>query len=186
VSDGRSHLIDLTVDAQAVGANGSELRLPAAGTVRVAVQVAALLDPVANEKVRSSSYDQQPYWDVERARIGTTREVPVELIVNGRPAARQTILADGQLRPVTFEVPIKKSSWLAVLTQQPGIRDGRRAAHPGLAPQRALVPRRGRSVLDAEASADPRVRARSGPAGLRPRAGGLPAARRRVGRRIDY
>ena len=114
VSDGRSHLIDFTVDAQAVGANGSELRLPAAGTVKVAVQVAALLDPVANEKVRSSPYDQQPYWDLDRARIGTTREVPVELVVNGRPAARQTILADGQLRPVTFDVPIQKSSWLAV------------------------------------------------------------------------
>ena len=88
--------------------------MPAAGTVKVAVQVAALLDPVANEKVRSSPYDKQPYWDLDRARIGTTREVPVELVVNGRPAARQTILADGQLRPVTFDVPIQKSSWLAV------------------------------------------------------------------------
>jgi len=114
VSDGRSHLIDLTVEGQAVGASGSEVRLPAAGTVRVAVQAAARLDPVPNEKVRSSPYEQQPYWDLDRARIGTTREVPVELVVNGRPAARQTIVADGQLRPVTFDVPIKKSSWLAV------------------------------------------------------------------------
>ena len=114
VSDGRSHLIDLTVNGQGVGTNGGELRLPAAGTVSVAVQVAALLDAAPDEKVRSAPYDQQPYWDVERARIGTTREVPVELIVNGRAVARRTVVADGQLRPVTFDVPIQKSSWLAV------------------------------------------------------------------------
>jgi hypothetical protein len=114
VSDGRSHLIDLTVNGQGLGTNGSEVRLPAAGTVSVEVQVAALLDPAPNEKVRSSPYDQQPYWDLERARIGTTREVPVELVVNGRPVSRQTVLADGQLRPMRFDVPVRKSSWLAV------------------------------------------------------------------------
>jgi len=114
VSDGRSHLIDFTVNGQDVGTNGSEVRLPAAGTVKVAVQVAALLDPAPNEKVRSSAYDQQPYWDLDRARIGTSREVPMELIVNGKSVARQTVLADGQIRPVTFEVPVPKSSWLAV------------------------------------------------------------------------
>jgi hypothetical protein len=114
VSDGRSHLIDLTVDGQAVGESGSEVPLPAARTVRATVQVAARLDPAPNEKIRSLPYDQQPYWDLERARIGTSREVPVELVVNGRPAARQTVLADGQLRAVSFDVPIKKSSWLAV------------------------------------------------------------------------
>jgi len=102
------------VNGQGVGTNGGELRLPAAGTVSVAVQVAALLDPVPDEKIRSSPYDQQPYWNVERARIGASREVPVELVLNGRAAARQTVLADGQLRPVSFDVPIQKSSWLAV------------------------------------------------------------------------
>ena len=76
--------------------------------------MAALLDPAPDEKVRSAPYDQQPYWDVERARMGTTREVPVELVVNGRAVARRTVVADGQLRPVTFDVLITKSSWLAV------------------------------------------------------------------------
>jgi hypothetical protein len=114
VSDGRSHLIDFTVNGQDVGTNGSEVRLPAAGTVSVAVQVAALLDAAPNEKVRSSAYDQQPYWDLDRARIGTSREVPVEVIVNGRAVARQTVVADGQVRPLTFSVPVPKSSWIAV------------------------------------------------------------------------
>src|SRR5438094_528224 len=30
-------------------------------------------------------YAEKPYWHIERARIGTSREVPVELIVNGEP-----------------------------------------------------------------------------------------------------
>ncbi|HEY6546914.1 MAG TPA: CehA/McbA family metallohydrolase, partial [Vicinamibacteria bacterium] len=114
VSDGRSHLVDFTVNGREIGTEGSELRLAAPGPLNVALQVAALLGPAPNEKVRSSPYEQQPYWDLERARIGASREVPVELVVNGRPAARQTVVADGQLRPVNFQVTVAKSSWLAV------------------------------------------------------------------------
>ena len=40
--------------------------------------------------------------------------MPVELIVNGYPVARQTMVADGPLRDLTFEVPIERSSWVAV------------------------------------------------------------------------
>jgi hypothetical protein len=114
VSDGRSHLVDFTVNGRELGTDGSELRLAAPGPLNVALQVAALLPPAPNEKVRSSPYEQQPYWDLERARIGASREVPVELVVNGRPVARQTVVADGQLRPVNFQVTVAKSSWLAV------------------------------------------------------------------------
>jgi hypothetical protein len=114
VSDGRSHLVDFAVNGHGAGTDGSEVRLAAPGTVSVDVKVAALLDAAPNEKVRSSPYDQQPYWDLDRARVGAGREVPVELVVNGRPAARETIVADGQLRPVKFSVPVTKSSWMAV------------------------------------------------------------------------
>jgi hypothetical protein len=40
--------------------------------------------------------------------------VPVELVVNGRVAARKTVVADGVVRDVSFEVPLRQSSWLAV------------------------------------------------------------------------
>src|SRR4029434_592843 len=66
------------------------------------------------EAFQSGAADQKPYWDVERARIGTTREVPVELIVNGQSVARKNLLADGQLRNVEFDVPIRQSSWVAL------------------------------------------------------------------------
>ena len=51
---------------------------------------------------------------MERARIGDTREVPVELVVNGEAVAHKNVMADGQPRDVGFDVPIEKSSWIAV------------------------------------------------------------------------
>src|SRR6266508_762152 len=85
----------------------------AARTVKAQVRVAAYLDPLPAEAMRARPPDLPPYWDIERARIGTTREVPVELVVNGVVVATRNVTADGQLRDVVFEVPIGKSSWIA-------------------------------------------------------------------------
>ena len=114
VSDGRSHLVDFKVDGVDVGHGGSEIKLSAARTVAVQVRAAAYLDPLPNESMRNRPLDLPPYWDVERARIGTGREVPVQLVVNGRVAATRDVPADGQLRDVAFEVAIDRSSWIAV------------------------------------------------------------------------
>ena len=40
--------------------------------------------------------------------------MPVEVIVNGYPVAKQKLAADGTLRDLTFEVPIERSSWVAL------------------------------------------------------------------------
>jgi hypothetical protein len=114
VSDGKSHLIDFRVDGLAVGTNGSELKLDAPRKVRVTARVAALLGAVPDEALRGHRQDQTPYWDIERARIGSTREVPLEVVVNGRAVARKDILADGSLREVSFDVSIERSSWVAL------------------------------------------------------------------------
>ncbi len=58
--------------------------------------------------------DQKPYWDVERARLGDSREVPLEVVVNGWPVARKAIVADGKLQEVSFDVEIPRSSWVAL------------------------------------------------------------------------
>jgi len=113
VSDGKSHLLDFKVDGVDVGRGGSELKMSAARTVNAQLRVAAYLDPLPNEGIRNRPTDLQPYWDLERARIGTTREVPVELVVNGSVVATRNVPADGQLRDVVFDVPIGKSSWIA-------------------------------------------------------------------------
>lgn len=114
VGDGRSHLLDFKVNEIRMGENGSELRLSAAGRVNVQVRAAALLAEQPSPERGKLPYDEQPYWDIERARIGTTREVEVELVVNGYAVAKQNLVADGTLRDLKFETDIERSSWLAV------------------------------------------------------------------------
>ena len=114
VSDGKSHLMEFAVNGAAAGAGTSEIRLAAPGRVTVTVNAAANLDVHPDEAVRKLPYDEKPYWDLERARIGSSREVPVEVIVNGEPAAVQNLVADGSLRTLSFDVPITRSSWVAV------------------------------------------------------------------------
>ncbi|MCC6363454.1 MAG: CehA/McbA family metallohydrolase [Bryobacterales bacterium] len=114
VSDGRSHLMGFAVNGVEMGKGDSELRLAAPGAVRITAQVAAMLDPKPDESFRHKRYDQKPYWDLERARIGDTRTVPVELIVNGVAVDRQVIEADGKIRPITFTHKLDRSSWVAL------------------------------------------------------------------------
>lgn len=109
VSDGKSHLMDFKADGLAVGTDSSELRLTGPRRVHVGARVAAFLDPVP-----ASDVTRRPHWDLERARIANTREVPVELIVNGRPVDKKNVLADGSVRDIAFDVPIDKSSWIAL------------------------------------------------------------------------
>src|SRR5271157_1678390 len=117
VGDGRSHLIDFRVGDRDLGEAGSELKLPAPATVKVRARVAALLDPQPSaeaQAIRQRPLDEQPCWDIERARIGQSRKVPVELVVNAYPVARAEIDAGGAFHEVAFDVPVKKSSWIAL------------------------------------------------------------------------
>jgi hypothetical protein len=97
-----------------MGEGASELNLAKPGPVKITANVAALLDETPNEAVRRLRTDQKPYWDLERARVGNSRTVPVELIVNGQAVARKEIDADGRIRPVTFEYNVPQSSWIAL------------------------------------------------------------------------
>jgi len=114
VSDGHSHLMDFKVNDLAMGEHGSELKLKNPATVKVQAEVAAFLDEVPQRLVKPKPYSEKPYWDIERSRISGTREVPIELIVNGIPVARKNFTADGTRREVAFETHIEKSSWVAL------------------------------------------------------------------------
>jgi hypothetical protein len=115
-------LLDFSVNGREVGTRApgqaedqtSELDLPAPGTVQVTVKAAALLDVVPHPEIHNLPVDQKPYFHIERARIGDTREVPVELIVNGQAVDRKNLVADGVAQEISFAVPIAKSSWVAV------------------------------------------------------------------------
>jgi len=136
VSDGRSHLMDFRVNGLEAGTHNSEVQLPASGTVHVTLKAAAYLNPavdliphdLAGDQpswvvttapnapgglIRDRPYSERPYWHIERARIGETREVPVEIVVDGKAVARKNMVADGQVRDLEFDVPVERSSWIA-------------------------------------------------------------------------
>ncbi|MCA1684871.1 MAG: CehA/McbA family metallohydrolase [Planctomycetia bacterium] len=117
VGDGKSHLVDFRADGVGAGEGGSELAVDGPKTVKVTANVAAYLQPdltPALKALRARPLQEKPYWDIERARIGETRTVPVEVVVNGRPVARHEIAADGEFRDLTFDVKVERSSWVAL------------------------------------------------------------------------
>jgi hypothetical protein len=114
VSDGKSHLMDFKANNVKMGENGSELRLNGPGSIKLTATVAARLNEEANPDLQKRPYDQKPYWDIERARIGSTRTVPVEALVNGVSVGRTEIQADGSMREISFDVPIEHSCWVAL------------------------------------------------------------------------
>lgn len=114
VGDGRSHLMEFRANDVKMGEGGSELRLARPGKVRLTASVAARLNEKPNPEIQKLSYEKKPYWDIERARIGTTGEVPVEVIVNGQAIAKRNIVANGQVKDFDMEVEISRSSWVAL------------------------------------------------------------------------
>lgn len=124
VSDGRSHLLDFQVDGLGVGedrGNGSsELRLDAPRKVKVTVRAAAMLPEKPDPKIRGlgtvtgqwGNASDKPFWHIERARLGETRNVNVEIVVNGESVARQSLLADGVQHELSFDIHLAKSSWV--------------------------------------------------------------------------
>jgi hypothetical protein len=116
VGDGRSHLMDFSVNDQPIGA---ELRLSKPGPVKVRVKAAAFLPEQQSaeaKNIQQRPSPQKPYWDIERSRIGSTRKVPVEVIVNGQAVKNGTreLIADGKMHDLEFDLPIERSSWVAV------------------------------------------------------------------------
>lgn len=117
--DGLSHLYDFQINGLGVGEKGADGRpgfLAVAGGQKLHVQVdaAALLEEQPRDDIRQRRLDVQPYWHVERARIGDTRTVPVELIVNGHAVARKEIVADGTVHDIEFDYQPRSSSWIAL------------------------------------------------------------------------
>jgi hypothetical protein len=114
VSDGRSHLMDFAVNGNEMGVKDSQVDLAAPGTVSVSVTAAAYLPVKPDTALDELPYNERPYWHLERARVGATRKVPVAVVVNGEPVATKEIVADGTAQTLKFDIPVSKSSWIAV------------------------------------------------------------------------
>jgi hypothetical protein len=114
VSDGYSHLMDFTLDGHALGDGDCEIKLETPRPLKATVNAAALLAEKANPAMKNLPVDQKPFWHIERARQGDSRDVKVELLVNGRPVSSQNLTADGTTKPLTFDVKLEHSAWVAV------------------------------------------------------------------------
>ena len=113
--DGRSHVLEFGISGHAP--DGREVRLGAPAELVVAATVAGWLAPQPTRETRAikdSAAFATPAWHIERARIGDSREVEVELVMNGSPVARKSIRADGTPVGVSFDVTVTESSWLAI------------------------------------------------------------------------
>ena len=81
-----SHIINFSVNGLEAGTNDSRLNLKKEESVKITATVVANLPEHQDESgaaIAQSALTEQPYWNIERARIGKTRKVRVELIVNG-------------------------------------------------------------------------------------------------------
>jgi len=117
--DGLSHLFDFSVNGLGVGEAGAEgrastLAIKAGEPLSIKVQAAAMLPEKPRNEIRSKRLEESPNWHVERARIGDSRKVPVELIVNGQAVDRREIEADGAINDLTFDYKPTQSCWVAL------------------------------------------------------------------------
>jgi hypothetical protein len=115
VSEGGSHIINFKVDG--VEAKNNEVSLKQQQMINITADVAAWLpeqQPSLFTGIEKRPFTETPYWHIERARIGKSRKVRVELVVNGRAVDTTEISADGQINRVSFASRITRSVWVAL------------------------------------------------------------------------
>jgi hypothetical protein len=112
--------LDFQVDGLGVGESGdngrpSVLAVKNGQSVAVKCKAAGLLDKEPRRRdIATRDLDEQPYWHIERARVPGTRQIPVELIVNGHAVEKRLIEADGHVEDIEFEYRPERSSWIAI------------------------------------------------------------------------
>ena len=117
VSEGGSHIIDFSVNGLEAGTKDSKVNVKANQSVRITAKVVANLPDQQNESgtaIAHQALSVTPYWHVERARVGTSRKVRVEVVVNGEPVDTTEIVADGKWNDISFDYVITRSSWVAM------------------------------------------------------------------------
>lgn len=95
----------------------SQLNLKEPGKVSFETSIAAMLQEKPSNQsnsIRARRLDTKPYWHIERCRIGDSRNVKAELIVNGQAVESKEVLADGSIHDITWDVELKESSWVAI------------------------------------------------------------------------
>ncbi|MEX2568993.1 MAG: CehA/McbA family metallohydrolase, partial [Cyclobacteriaceae bacterium] len=84
VSDGFSHLIDFTVYGTSLGENNSEIHVSQGDSLTISVRAVGMLDEEQTEIgkiIQTRKFYEGPFWQIEKARMGNSRKIPVELVV---------------------------------------------------------------------------------------------------------
>ena len=113
VSEGNSHLMDFSVNGLEIGTNGSEIKIKGKQSLKISANVAAYIPEGIMDSIRGNLLHIS-YWNIEWSRIGRSKNVQVELIVNGRPVDTVVIAADGKISEVNFNYSIDHSAWVAL------------------------------------------------------------------------
>lgn len=109
--DGRGHFLDFQVQGQR---SGEYVALDAPGAIEIKAIVAARLEPEPSPDTEAIRTGALRRWHLENARIGNSREVAVELVVNGVAVDKIAIAADGTPRKIHFNTALARSSWVGL------------------------------------------------------------------------
>ena len=179
VSDGFAHALEFTVGGRRPG---ERLAMEKPGTVPVRAKVAfaaktpmavahGSVVPAGGRRLIGDTVDLHgPERDETFTAAGETRLV--ELVVNGRAVASREVPADERIHNLEFDVPIPRSSWVALRhfpqfhTNPVDVLVGGRP-DPRLAPQRPLVPGGPRTALEGPRNDDRGERTRRSPPDVR-------------------
>ncbi|HEY8506163.1 MAG TPA: CehA/McbA family metallohydrolase, partial [Gemmataceae bacterium] len=97
ISDGYAHALEFTVNGRSPG---DEVKLDAPGTVQVRAKVAFA--------------SETPLGTAIGAPLPPGSSRKVELVVNGKAVASKDVPADDKPHELSFEVPVERSSWVAL------------------------------------------------------------------------
>lgn len=120
VSDGYAHATSFAVDGTSAGT--TDVDLAAAGNVTVETTVAfapeqpkavayGTLQPATGQRMVGDTINLHAPRDTGYVTGG---ERSVEIIVNGQVVASKNVPADGKPHSLNFQVPVARSSWIAV------------------------------------------------------------------------
>lgn len=98
VSDGYAHALEFTVNGQAPGYEDVKLAVPGKVLVKAKVAFAA----------------EMPLGTANGGRLPQEKTRLVELVVNGRAVASKVVPADDKTHELSFDVPLARSSWVAL------------------------------------------------------------------------
>ncbi|MBC8243252.1 MAG: CehA/McbA family metallohydrolase [Verrucomicrobia bacterium] len=120
VSDGYAHALEFTVGGQASGRADVRLAKPGKVTVRAKVAFAPETPQTVAQGLLENATRPRTTGDTVNLHAPRHRKFVkggmrlVELIVNGQVSAKKNIPADGKIHDLKFDVPVERSSWVAL------------------------------------------------------------------------